>query len=150
MVVTTSVLLAAPGAMPAADAAARRVVLRPANAQFDYQLGGPSRPAASVGVVTRDRTARAAAGKYSICYVNAYQTPPGEKILLDVPTPGSAGDEGGGQACDRPGYPGGDPARCAYRGEARTDRRDHGQVVSGLRGVALHGDRARQPRLMDA
>jgi len=52
--------------------------LPPANGRFDYQLGGAYPPAAGVTVVDRDRTARPAAGVYSICYVNAFQTQPGE------------------------------------------------------------------------
>jgi hypothetical protein len=50
----------------------------PVNAGFDYQLGGAYPLAHGVTVVTRDRTARPAAGAYNICYVNAYQTQPGE------------------------------------------------------------------------
>jgi hypothetical protein len=106
MVVTASVLLAAPVAMPATDVAARRVVLPPANAQFDYQLGGPYRPAASVGVVTRDRTVRAAAGKYSICYVNAYQTQPGEKSFWRSRHPALLLTNAAGRPVTDPGYPG--------------------------------------------
>ncbi len=47
----------------------------PANASADYQLGGgyPTR----ARVVTRDRTDQPAGG-YDICYVNAFQTQPGE------------------------------------------------------------------------
>ncbi|MFF1571974.1 endo alpha-1,4 polygalactosaminidase [Leifsonia sp. NPDC058292] len=48
----------------------------PANAQFDYQLGGAYEPSSSVGVVDRDRTSTPAAGRYTICYVNAFQTQP--------------------------------------------------------------------------
>jgi hypothetical protein len=48
------------------------------NAGFDYQLGGAYALPDGVTVVTRDRTARPAAGAYNICYVNAYQTQPGE------------------------------------------------------------------------
>jgi hypothetical protein len=50
-----------------------KVTLPPANGQFDYQLGGPYPPAASVAIVDRDRTAAPAAGKYNICYINAFQ-----------------------------------------------------------------------------
>lgn len=51
----------------------------PATTAFDYQLGGPYEPSAGVGVVARDRTAPPAPGAYSICYVNAFQTQPGER-----------------------------------------------------------------------
>lgn len=55
-------------------AAASDVSLPPAEQQFDYQLGGAYAPAGSVGIVVRDRLAPPAAGKYNICYVNAFQT----------------------------------------------------------------------------
>jgi hypothetical protein len=45
----------------------------PANASFDYQIGGVYRPPAGVTVVSRDHDASPAAGLYNICYVNAYQ-----------------------------------------------------------------------------
>jgi hypothetical protein len=50
----------------------------PAGAVVDYQLGGPYEPNWDVEVVTRDRTVEPAAGLYSICYVNAFQTQPDE------------------------------------------------------------------------
>lgn len=45
----------------------------PANAGFDYQIGGAYPPPAGVGVVSRDHDASPAAGLYNICYVNAFQ-----------------------------------------------------------------------------
>ena len=59
-------------AAPAAAAAA--VTLPPANGRFDYQIGGAYTPAASVRIVDRDRTAAPVAGRYNVCYVNAFQT----------------------------------------------------------------------------
>ncbi len=59
-------------------ASARDASLPPANQQFDYQLGGAYAPASGVGIVVRDRLASPAAGKYNICYVNAFQTQPAE------------------------------------------------------------------------
>lgn len=50
----------------------------PAGAAFDYQLGGAYEPDSRVGVVARDRTSEPAEGVYSICYVNGFQTQPGE------------------------------------------------------------------------
>jgi hypothetical protein len=50
----------------------------PVNGQFDYQIGGPYTPLASVAVVDRDRSAAPVSGKYNICYINAFQTQPGE------------------------------------------------------------------------
>lgn len=57
------------------------VVLPPGNAAPDYQLGGAYDPDPAVGIVARDRTAQAASGIYSICYVNAFQTQPAEQDL---------------------------------------------------------------------
>jgi Glycoside-hydrolase family GH114 len=62
-----ALLLAAPS-----TAAAR--TLPPIDAQFDYQIGGAYPPAGSVGIVDRDRGDEPAAGKYNVCYVNAFQT----------------------------------------------------------------------------
>jgi hypothetical protein len=63
-------------APPSSTAAA--VDLPPTGAVPDYQLGGAYEPAAEVGVVGRDRRAEPAPGRYSICYVNGFQTQPGE------------------------------------------------------------------------
>jgi hypothetical protein len=69
--ILTAALLAT-GASAAATSAA--VTLPPAGAQFDYQIGGAYTPDPSVGIVDRDRTSAPAAGKYNVCYVNAFQT----------------------------------------------------------------------------
>ncbi|WP_067675467.1 endo alpha-1,4 polygalactosaminidase [Nocardia miyunensis] len=53
----------------------------PAGKTADYQLGGPYSPPAGVTIVVRDSTATPAAGAYNICYVNAFQTQPGERDL---------------------------------------------------------------------
>lgn len=44
----------------------------------DYQLGGAYQPPVGVGGVARDSTEPSAPGRYSICYVNGFQTQPGE------------------------------------------------------------------------
>ncbi|MGW5860873.1 endo alpha-1,4 polygalactosaminidase [Streptomyces sp. NPDC055239] len=51
-----------------------------ADAVFDYQLGGPYAPDDAVQAVSRDRSAKPAKGLYNVCYVNAFQTQPGEAI----------------------------------------------------------------------
>ena len=67
------------GAAPSESSdAAAGIRLPPVGAVPDYQLGEPYPPASEVGVVTRDRTADPAAETYSICYLNAFQTQPGE------------------------------------------------------------------------
>jgi len=50
--------------------------LPPANAVLDYQIGGPYPPADVVGVLVRDRAAAPVSGRFTICYVNAFQTQP--------------------------------------------------------------------------
>jgi len=52
--------------------------LPPVAVPVDYQLGGAYPPAAGVRVVTRDLDSEPADGLYSICYINAFQTQPGE------------------------------------------------------------------------
>lgn len=44
----------------------------------DYQLGTPYEPPPDTAIVARDRLASPASGVFSICYVNAFQTQPGE------------------------------------------------------------------------
>lgn len=58
---------------------AAAVAAPPVNGTFDYQLGGAYRPTATTTIVERDRTDEPAANRYSICYVNAFQTQPGER-----------------------------------------------------------------------
>ena len=50
----------------------------PVNGQFDYQIGGAYTPLSSVAIVDRDHHDPPVAGKYNICYVNAFQTQPEE------------------------------------------------------------------------
>jgi hypothetical protein len=64
--------------LPPGAAAPSDVTLPPVGAAPDYQLGGPYDPAPGVGVVARDRTAEPA-DVYSICYLNGFQTQPGER-----------------------------------------------------------------------
>lgn len=59
--------------------AAAGVKLPPANAAFDYQLGGDYPLPTGVKIVSRDRTGAAAAGAYNICYINGLQTQPDER-----------------------------------------------------------------------
>lgn len=63
------------------DGGTKSVTLPPENAPFDYQIGGEYPPPAGVRIVSRDRTASAAQGLYNICYVNGFQSQPGERAL---------------------------------------------------------------------
>ncbi|MBO9568466.1 MAG: endo alpha-1,4 polygalactosaminidase [Cellulomonas iranensis] len=79
----------APGVeAPAAPsgAAALDVALPPAGAPFEYQLGGADEPDAGSVAVARDSTEQPA-GPYAICYVNGFQTQPGDTaaVLRDEP-----------------------------------------------------------------
>ncbi|MFG2196690.1 endo alpha-1,4 polygalactosaminidase [Streptomyces sp. NPDC048639] len=60
-------------ALPASPA------LPPANSGFDYQIGGAYTPPDGVQVVSRDHGDSPAPGLYNICYINAFQTQPGER-----------------------------------------------------------------------
>lgn len=53
------------------------VIPPPEDTGFDYQLGGVSPPPEGTGIVVRDSTAQPAAGLYSVCYGNGFQTQPG-------------------------------------------------------------------------
>ena len=51
--------------------------LPPVTGSFDYQLGG-AYDVPGLAVVGRDATARPLPGAYNVCYVNGFQTQPGE------------------------------------------------------------------------
>lgn len=62
-----------------ARARAPQVTPPPGAAVFDYQIGGAYHPERGVRIVDRDRTESPAPGYYNICYINAFQTQPGER-----------------------------------------------------------------------
>ncbi|WP_125776004.1 endo alpha-1,4 polygalactosaminidase [Antribacter gilvus] len=59
------------------------VSLPPTHGVLDYQLGGAYTPPGGLDVVVRDATAEPADGAYSVCYVNGFQTQPGDDRWLD-------------------------------------------------------------------
>ncbi|MFF2452223.1 endo alpha-1,4 polygalactosaminidase [Isoptericola sp. NPDC058082] len=72
---------------PATSGTTPEVALPPTSGTFDYQLGGAydeveagDGPTA-IDVVVRDATADPLPGAYSVCYVNGFQTQPGEDDL---------------------------------------------------------------------
>jgi hypothetical protein len=77
-VVGTLLALLVVGGSAAPGRAAATPRAFPSGARFDYQIGGASRPPSGVVIVDRDRHARPAAGRYNICYVNAFQAQPEE------------------------------------------------------------------------
>lgn len=89
-----------------AGSSGRALVLPPPGAAFDYQLGGPYQPAPGTRIVTRDRSARPAAGMYNICYVNAFQTQPQESSWWKTHNPDLLVRDGSGRYVQDPGWPG--------------------------------------------
>jgi hypothetical protein len=80
--VGAAVLAIAVAVVPvSASASARTVVPPPSAGVFDYQIGGAYTPAADVQIVDRDRSSVPAPGRYNICYINAFQTQPGESAF---------------------------------------------------------------------
>jgi hypothetical protein len=62
-------------------APATAVTPPPTGTDVDYQLGGPRSVPAQVGIVVRDREEHPVPGRYNVCYVNGFQTQPGERAL---------------------------------------------------------------------
>jgi hypothetical protein len=75
------------------------------NGGFDYQLGGAYPPAEGVTVVVRDSTAEPARGRYSVCYVNGFQTQPGESDRWLEEAPDLLLHDGEGTPVADPGWP---------------------------------------------
>ncbi|CAI9387069.1 hypothetical protein MICABA_00757 [Microbacterium sp. T2.11-28] len=67
-----------PEGAPAPSSSAVLIASPPVAGAPDYQLGGAYEPATEVQIVARDRTDPPVERLYSICYVNAFQTQPGE------------------------------------------------------------------------
>lgn len=81
------------------------VELPPANGELDYQLGGAYEPPADVEIVSRDRLDPPDAGRYSICYVNGFQTQPDEAAFWSDRPELVLFDDGGAPRMD-PEWPG--------------------------------------------
>jgi hypothetical protein len=93
------------GAASSARAAAA-VTLPPVNGQFDYQIGGSYTPSSTVSIVDRDRGDSPVSGKYNICYVNAFQTQPGEASFWTGQHPDLLLKNSNGSYVTDPGWPG--------------------------------------------
>ncbi len=63
----------------AQPARAGNIILPPAGAQYDSQLGGAYDPPQGTEIVSRDWEAPAMLDAYSICYINAFQTQAAEQ-----------------------------------------------------------------------
>jgi hypothetical protein len=88
------------------SASAAGVTLPPVHGRFDYQIGGAYRPMTSVDIVDRDRHDAPAAGRYSICYVNAFQTQPEENRWWHRHHPHLLLRDATGHLVTDPGWPG--------------------------------------------
>jgi hypothetical protein len=62
---------------PAPQAPPAQVRLPPVSGSIDYQLGGTA-DTAGLAVVARDATTSPMPGAYNVCYVNGFQTQPGD------------------------------------------------------------------------
>lgn len=76
----------------------------PAAGRADYQIGGAYRPDDDVAIVIRDVSAAPVAGRYNICYVNAFQTQPGTLSRWLREHPGLVLTRGGAPVTD-PDWP---------------------------------------------
>jgi len=84
---------------------AAAIVLPPVDVPADYQLGGAYPPPPGVGVVARDRSDDPVSGAYNICYVNGFQTQPGQRRWWLRVHPDLVLRRGGRVVSD-PGWPG--------------------------------------------
>jgi hypothetical protein len=101
LVVITSAILALGGCTATAPAHPSF----PTGAAVDYQLGGAYDPPDGVGIVARDSTATPAAGVWSICYVNGFQTQPGEEDRWEGANAELVLRDDTGAAVHDPGWP---------------------------------------------
>lgn len=77
----------------------------PPEGRLDYQLGGASPPAPGVTIVVRDATEPPAPGVTSLCYINGFQTQPGELGDWLATAPEAVLRDDGGEPLIDPGWP---------------------------------------------
>ena len=88
-----------------ASAGAVSLTLPPVNARFDFQIGGAYPPLPSVGIVVRDRRDGPVSGKYTICYVNGFQTQADAATFWSESHPDLLLKGSGGKPIADPGWP---------------------------------------------
>jgi len=131
----TALVLALAGCAPAESVPLGGEAAFPVGTRVDYQLGEPYPPADGVGLVVRDRTADPADRVYSVCYVNAFQTQPGES----ADWPEGTLLERGGHAVIDPDWP---DERLVDTSTAEKRDRVVEHVAPWIRGCAASGFRA--------
>ena len=144
---TLAACVAAVVGCAAAPAAARATVVPPpVNGRFDYQIGGAYTPLPSVTIVDRDRGDRPAAGRYNICYVNAFQSQAEDKTFWTTQHPDLLVTKNGKPVGD-PGWPG------EYVLNTSTDAKRQAllAIVGGwIDGCARDGFQAVEPDNLDS
>ncbi|MFE3460507.1 endo alpha-1,4 polygalactosaminidase [Nocardiopsis aegyptia] len=108
MVDTTRCAAALLALLLCAGCAAARGAAEPApppDGPFDYQLGGAYEPAEDVETVVRDATGQPADGRYSVCYVNGFQTQPQESARWRAEHPDLLLRGGDGEPVADPEWP---------------------------------------------
>jgi hypothetical protein len=78
----------------------------PVHGRFSYQIGGAFTPGAGVEIVDRDWHDKPARGRYSICYVNAFQTQPAADSWWRKNHPHLLLRDAHGQTVEDAGWPG--------------------------------------------
>ncbi|MEH3032693.1 MAG: endo alpha-1,4 polygalactosaminidase [Aeromicrobium erythreum] len=117
LVLVVALLLCCSCGASAEPTPAPAVTPLPLGAVVDYQLGGAYAPADDVTVVVRDRTAAADPDRYSVCYVNTFQTQPGSLGWWKKHHPRLLLRDRKGRAVRDPGWP--DEVLLDLRGDAR-------------------------------
>ena len=86
-------------------AAVDGVTLPPFGEPADYQLGGSYDVDDAVKMVARDSTSEPAEGVYSICYVNGFQSQPGDDERWNIDNPDLVLRDDAGHAIIDPNWP---------------------------------------------
>ncbi len=113
----------------------------------DYQLGGAYEPAQDVTIVTRDSLDPPDRSRYSICYVNAFQTQPGTTRWWKKHHPRMLLRDRAGKLVTDPGWPG----EIVLDLRTATRRAELGQLVDQWFGrCAKAGYQAVEPDNLDS
>jgi hypothetical protein len=119
----------------------------PVNGQFDYQLGGAYQPTASVTILDRDRSDPPVAGKYNICYLNAFQTQAEDDATWKAQHPEVLLASSPGKYVEDPDWPG----EILFDTSSPARRATVAAVVDGwIDGCAASGFQAVEPDNLDS